>query len=305
MRIYFLIATLLIRFAAVAQDSVCACSTYSMLQYANDYDHIFPPAEIKANGYKEVTIYSKAKIGTSAALANTEYRKMIFRFNADGYVSAQVLFNELGAYNSIYEFKRDYNNKVITKIFQYLDENGDIPEESFPDKWIYAYSDYQLAKIKKLDYNHAEMPDAESDYFMYAYDSKGRKVSEAYQMLIYRSEPIYYQTQTTYNDTTLTSLAVTNDKKQLFSKTTTQYTTTFKPLTEKRYDANNKLIQEKKYTYNATEQLIEYQQKTSGMASECPDKGTFTNKLSYSQKLIALILHQYQNTTCSLRFQYK
>lgn len=305
MRIYFLIATLLIRFAAVAQDSVCACSTYSMLQYANDYDHIFPPAEIKANGYKEVTIYSKAKMGNSGGPATTEYRKMIFRFNAEGYVSAQVLFNNLGGYNSMYEFKRDYNNKIITKTFQYLDENGDIPDESFPEKWIYAYSDYQLAKIKKLDYNHAEMPDAESDYFMYTYDSKGRKVSEAYQMLIFKSEPFNYQTKTTYNDTTLTSLAVTNDKKQLFSKTTTQYTSTFKPLTEKHYDASNKLIQEKKYIYNTADQLIEYQEKNLGMASECPDKGTFTNKISYSQKLITLIQHQYQATTCSLRFQYK
>lgn len=303
MKICFLIVSLLIQFAAAAQDSICHCSTYSMLQYANDYDHIFPPAEIKANHFKEVTIYTTAKRGNSAAVA--EYKEMIFRFNAEGYVSAQILFNGVGRYHSMYEFHRDYNNKVITKTFQYLDENGDKPDDSFPDKWIYVYSNYQLVKVKKLDYNYSENPDNQSDYTMYTYDDKGRETAKTWQIPLLGNEPIYYETRIKYNDTTHTSVATTNNKKQLFSKTITQYTGTSKPLTEKLYDGSNKLIQEKKYTYNSSEQLIEYQEKNLGMASECPGNGTFTNTLSYTQKLIAIMRHRYENTTCSLRFDYK
>ena len=77
-------------------------------------------------------------------------------------------------------------------------------------------------------------------------------------------------------------------------------------LKERGYDENNKLLEESTFTYNNTEQLIKFQVKNLGIASECPDGGNFEDIYTYSSlQLIEKIQHYYENTLCQLRFIYK
>ena len=292
--------------------TICDCCTYSIFQYKNDYDNVFPPTTIKNNGVRELTIYttsrqSKSSKDTTYAIVDPEYREMTFLFNSAGYVETQIVFNRRGHYHSVYDYTRDNNNKVLTKTFHYLDETGKKMEDFIPEKWIYTYSDNRLTKIKKLDNKFIEQPDNKSDYTAYIYDYKGRATIETRQLYYDWTESTYYQTKTKYNDTSNTSIATTRDRKKVFSIVKTKYTTNQKPVNEKFYDGrNNKLLQDENFTYNSEGQLIKYQVKNSGMGTECPDGGNFQNIIIYSDlKLIDRIRHQYKNTVCELRFVYK
>src|SRR5437870_4275440 len=108
MKRYFLLVTLfLFQLASFGQDSdysICDCCSYTMFQYENDYDNVFPPVQIKSNGIKEVTIYTISKQNqnlkdSSFKTIDPEYKEMIFRFNSDGYVLTQMLFNRRGHYH--------------------------------------------------------------------------------------------------------------------------------------------------------------------------------------------------------------
>jgi hypothetical protein len=312
---FFSIILLLSQLVSFGQDSdytICDCCTYSMFQYKNDYDNVFPPAEIKANGIKEVTIYTTSKQrkllkDTAFKTVDAEYKEMVFRFNNDGYVLAQLIFNRRGKYHSTYEFTRDNNNKVLSKTFHYLNETGNKMEDFIPEKWIYVYADNQLVKVKKLGDKFIEQPDNKSDYNAYAYDSKGRVITETSQSYYDWTEPSYYQTKTKYNDTTNTSVATTRNKKSLFSTVKTKYTLSQKTLNQKYFSGRDKkLLQETVFTYNSTEQLTKQQVKSSGIGTECPDGNNFTNTIFYSSKnLMDRISHRYKNTVCELRFVYQ
>jgi hypothetical protein len=232
---------------------------------------------------------------------------MIFRFNNDGYVETQIVFNRRGHYHSVYDYVRDNNNKILTKTFHYLDEAGIKMKDFIPEKWVYIFSDNRLAKIKKLDDKFIEQPDNKSDYTAYVYDNKGRVTVETRQLYYEWTESSYYQTKTKYNDTSNTSIATTRDKKKLFSIVKTKYATNQMPVNKKFYDGrNNKLLEDENFTYNSDGQITKYQVINSGMGTECPDGGNFQNIITYSDlKLIHKIRHQYKNTVCELRFVYK
>lgn len=312
----FLFSILLfISTVSFGQDSdytICDCCTYSMFQFKNDYAHVFNPATIKANNIRELTIYTTSKqastsTDTSFKTVDKEYKEMIFRFNSNGYVETQIVFNRRGQYQSSYDFTRDNNNKVLTKTFHYLDSTGKKMTDFLPEQWIYKYSDSRLIKIKKLGNKFVEQPDSISDYTTYGYDAKDRVITETRQLYYDWTEPAYYQTKTKYNDTTYTSISTTKDRTKLFSTVKSKYTASQKPLNEKSFDGrNDKLLDEKIYSYNDKGQLTKFQVKNSGMASECPDGNNFEDIYYYSSlQLIDSIRHHYKNTFCELRFTYK
>jgi hypothetical protein len=298
-------------FGQESDYSICDCCTYSMFQFKNDYENIFNPALIKINNIKELTIYTTSKRSknsndTSFKTVDKEYREMIFRFNADGYVENQIIFNRRGQYHSVYDFARDNNNRVQTKTFHYLDSTGNKMED-LPERWIYSYSNNQLIKIKKLDDKFIEHPDSKSDYNAYDYDNKGREITETRQLYYDWTKPSYYQTKIKYNDSTNASIAVTKDKNKLFSTVRTKYNANHKTLNEKFLDGrNNKLLEEKTFNYNSIGQLTQFQVKNSGIGTECPDGGNFIDTYNYSSlQLIDNIRHHYRNTICELRFAYR
>ncbi len=305
---------LFISTVSFGQDSdytICDCCTYSMFQHKNDYDNVFIPATIKANNVRELTIYTTSKQAatstiTSVKIVDKEYIEMIFRFTDKGYVETQIVFNRRGQYHSSYDFTWD-NNKVLTKTFHYLDSTGKRMTDFLPEKWIYKYSNNRLTKIKKLGNKFVEQPDSISDYTAFEYDAKDRVITETRQIYFDWTDPAYYQTKTKYNDKTYTSVSITKDKKKLFSTVKSKYTTNQKPLNEKSFDGrNDKLLNEKIYTYNDKGQLTKYQVKNSGMASECLDGNNFQDLYYYSPlQLIDSIRHHYKNTFCELRFTYR
>ena len=300
-----------ISFGQDSEYTICDCCTYSMFQFKNDFDKTFSPAIIKANNIKELTIYTTSKRKEnqkdSFKVVDKEYKEMIFRFNANGYVESQILFNRRGQYHSIYNFKRSNDNKVLSKTFHYLDSLGKKIDDLMTQKWKYVYSDYNLIEVKKLDENSIEQPDDKSDFVFYNYDIKGRVIEQiSHSYYDEQIEPSIYKTKIKYNEISNESVSITKEKKELFSTKKIKYTKSQKLLNEKTFDGNNKLIEESKFTYNNNEQLIKFQVKNSGLATECPDGGDFEDIYSYSSlQLIEKIQHYYENTLCQLRFIYK
>ena len=69
---------------------------------------------------------------------------------------------------------------------------------------------------------------------------------------------------------------------------------------------NNKILEEKKFSYNTIGQLSKFEVKNFGMGTECPDGGNLTDDYTYSSlNLISNIRHHYKNTICELRFSYR
>ncbi|MGG9961189.1 hypothetical protein [Ferruginibacter sp. SUN106] len=297
-----------------AQYTICDCCTYYSLQYEEDFEHIFDPALIKKNNIKQLTIYTTSKQlpanakDTLYKIVDKEYREMILTFNANGFVDSKIFFNRLGQFHSINEFVRDNNNKILSRTFHYLDSSGKKDETFSVDRWVYKYADNNLQQIKKLGSKFAEQPDNKSDYTNFEYDSKGRVIKETRQLYYDFTASSFYQTSTTYNDSTHTSVAITKDKTKLFSTVNTRYSlNNQQPLNIKFIDGrNNKLLEEKIYTYSTNGQLLKFEVKNSGMGTECPDGGNLTDEYIYSGlNLISKIRHHYNNTICELRFDYR
>lgn len=301
-----------ISFAQKSNYTICDCCTYSMFRYKNDYDKAFSPAIIKANKIKELTIYTTSKQKENQKdspfkVVDKEYREMIFRFNASGYVESQIIFNRGGKYHSMYNFKRNNNNKILSKTFHYLDSLGKKIDDFLPEKWTYVYSVNNITKVKKLADNSIELPDSKSDYSSYIYDEKGRVITEiSYSYYDDQTEPSFYQKIIKYNDLSNESVSITKNQKELFSTEKINYTKSQKPINEKLFDRNNVLLMEIIFTYNNIEQLTKYHVKNLGTASECPDDGNFEDVYNYSSlQLIENIKHNYKNTVCELRFVYQ
>ena len=312
-KIFYSLLFLIFTNSAWGQYTICDCCTYSSLQYEEKLEDIFNPETIKKNNIKELTIFTTSKQASSNPkdtvfkIVDKEYREMKLTFNAKGYVDSKIFFNRLGQFHSIHEFTRDNNNKILTKTFHYLDSLGKKDEEFSVEKWIYKYSNGNLNQIKKLGDKLIEQPDNKSSFEMFEYDLKGRIIKQTRQSYYDFTEPSFYQTIVKYNDTTLTSTAITKDKKKLFSTVKTQYTANQKPLNVKFFDGrNNKLLEQKIFTYTSNGQLIKFETKNSGMGTECPDGGNLTDEYTYSTlNLISNIKHHYKNTVCELRFVYR
>jgi hypothetical protein len=291
--------------------TICDCCTYSMFQYQNDYDEVFSPALIKLNKIKELTIYVSSERSENPKdtlkLIDREYREMIYKFNADGYVESQILFNRRGKYHSVYDFKRNKDNKIQYKTFHYLDSVGKKMVDFMPEKWAYTYNGDKLVKVKELDNKSLEQPDSKSNYKTYAYDSKGRTVKATWQSYYDEDNaPDSNESTIQYNEPLNESVSITKNNGKLFSTKKIKYNTGRKPLIEQYFNTDKKLLQEETYTYNSAGQLTRYKVKSPGMASECPDGNEFEDVYSYASiQLIDRVLHVYGNTVCTLRFVYK
>jgi len=312
-KIFYSVLFLILTNSAWGQYTICDCCTYSSLRYEENLDKIFNPEIIKKNNIRELTIYNTSKQASSNIkdtvfkIVDNEYREMKFTFNENGYVGSQIFFNRLGQFHSIHEFTRDNNNKILTKTFHYLDSSGKKDEVFSVRKWVYKYSGSNLYQIKELGEKLIEQPDNKSNYQLYEYDLKGRTIKETRQSYYDFTEPSFYQTIVKYNDTTHTSIAITKDKRKLFSTVKTQYTETQKPLTIKFFDGrNNKLLEQQIFTYASSGQLAKFETKNSGMGTECPDGGNITDEYTFTAlNLISNIKHHYKKTICELRFVYR
>lgn len=301
----------LITLNTFGQDLICECCTYSSLQYEETFENKIIPEVIKKNKIKVLTIYNTSKEilktakDTTYTIVNKEYKEMILKFNSNGYVIEQILFSH-GRYNDSNEFIRDNNNKILSKTFYYLDSLGN-KDKVIDNKWLYTYLNGQLKQRKELGYNQKIQPDNKSSFESYEYDKNGRILKEIRNTFIEGSESFYYQTIIKYDDLAKSSTSITRDKKSVFSTTKTKYDSNQKPLDIKYYDGtNNKILEQKKYAYNKNGQLLKLNVTNFGLATECPDNGSYSDTYSYSSlNLINKIKHQFEKTICELRFEYK
>nr|WP_315247600.1 hypothetical protein [uncultured Flavobacterium sp.] len=300
----------LITLNTFGQAEVCDCCTYS-LKYEEAFENKIIPEVIKKNNIKILTIYNTSKEflktakDTTYRIVNKEYKEMILKFNSSGYVIEQISFYH-GRYNDLNEFLRDNKNKILSKTFYYLDSLGN-KDKVINNEWSYIYFNGLLKQKKELDYNQKIQPDNKSSFESYEYDINGRIIKEIMNTFIDDTESIYYQTITKYDDVTKSSTSITRDKKNVFSTTNSKYDSNQKPLDIKYYEGeNNKILEQKKYTYNKNGQLIKLIVKNFGIATECPDNGNYSDTYFYSSlNLIDKIKHQFGKNICELRFEYK
>lgn len=296
----------LIALNTYAQDLICECCTYSSLQYEEAFENKIIPEVIKKNNIKVLTIYNTSKEilktskDTTYKIVNKEYKEMILKFNSSGYVIEQISKGYLN------EFKRDDKNKILSKTSYYLDSLGN-KDKFINNKWSYIYLNGLLKQKKELDINQKMQPDNISTFESYEYDKNGRILKKTDNTFIDESQSIYYQTITKYNDIAKSSISITRDKKSVFSTSNTKYDSNQKPSDIKYYDGrNNKILEQKQYSYNKNGQLIKLTVKNFGIVTECPDNGSYSDTYSYSSlNLIDKIKHQFAKTICELRFEYK
>lgn len=296
----------LITINTFAQDLICECCTYSSLQYEETFENKIIPEVIKKNNIKVLTIYNTSKEilktskDTTYKIVNKEYEEMILKFNSSGYVIEQISKGYLN------EFQRDDKNKILSKTSYYLDSLGN-KDKFINNKWSYIYLNGLLKQKKELDNNQKIQPDNISTFESYEYDKNGRILKKTDNTFIDDSQSFYYQTITKYNDVAKSSISITRDKKSVFSTSNTKYDSNQKPLDIKYYDGrNNKILEQKQYSYNKNGQLIKLIVKNFGLATECPDNGSYSDTYSYSSlNLIDKIKHQFEKTICELRFEYK
>lgn len=313
MKIKIIIAVIcLFTLNTFGQNAICECCTYSSLQYKENFEDIFNPEIIKSNNIKELTVFITSKEilntkkDTTYKIVNKEYREMILKFNKSGYVTEHILFTQLGSYNAVREYKRDNQNKIITKTSYYLDSLGK-KDEFIDERWTYTYLNGRLKQKKEVGNTQKVQPDSKSSFENYEYDINGRIVKNTRNTPLEGSEAIYYQTITTYNDVAKSSTAITKNAKSVFSVTNTQYNSNQKPLNIKfREGKNNKILEQENYIYNIKGQLLKFNVKNLGLATECPDSGDYSDQYFYSAlNLIDKIKHSYNKTICELRFEYK
>lgn len=296
----------LITINTFAQDLICECCTYSSLQYEETFENKIIPEVIKKNNIKVLTIYNTSKEilktskDTTYKIVNKEYKEMILKFNSSGYVIEQISKGYLN------EFQRDDKNKILSKTSYYLDSLGN-KDKFINNKWSYIYLNGLLKQKKELDNNQKIQPDNISTFESYEYDKNGRIIKKTDNTFIDDSQSFYYQTITKYNDVAKSSISITRDKKSVFSTSNTKYDSNQKPLDIKYYDGrNNKILEQKQYSYNKNGQLIKLTVKNFGLATECPDNGSYSDTYLYSSlNLIDKIKHQFEKTICELRFEYK
>ncbi len=295
-----------------AQYTICDCCTYAPLEFRDDFENLFPPEIIQKNHIHELTIYttskreSKNSWDTILKTVDYEFKEMAFQFNEDGYVMSQTLFGDFGKPHIIYEYTRNKKNHILAKNFYYLDSLG-TKYDFMQQKWIYTQAKGRIVKVKELGPKFVKMPDAKSNYSSYKYNKLGRPIEEVQQYYFGENNISYYKSEIVYNDSMDSSLTTTKRKDLLHSSTQIAYNRNNQPTNEKYFDGETgTLLQEKIWNYDPNNRLVRYQVISTGMGTECPDGGSFTDVYTYSfLNLIETITHSYTNVTCVLRFEYK
>lgn len=310
--ISILLAALLSASWARSQDEPCVCCGQSVLEFKDDYTELFAPTIIKARHLRELTVYTTARQLAADAvrpgapdLAPT-YREAIFYFNPDGYVVRQVVFNRQGRFHSEYDFARNAANQITRKFFTYLDSTGH--KTGRPDQqWQYTYgATGRITRIKELDDDGREQPDSKSTYRAYTYDARGRLSTEVQQHYFDEATSSVIRSSISYSSpaqSTATSLA----DKRPFTVEQSRYDPRGRPVETRTFDGTGRrLLEQKMYTYTATGQLLTYQVKNTGVGTECPDGGSYTNAYEYAPtQLIRRITHTYGHVRCEMRFEYR
>jgi hypothetical protein len=110
--------------SAFSQKEVCACASYSSLQYEINYENIFPHDTIRKEKITQVIIYTTGNSSENPSTPLfTKYIESKFHFDKNGYVSCRIQYRA-GRPNEIYEFERNEAGQVTKQTFTYLDSLG-------------------------------------------------------------------------------------------------------------------------------------------------------------------------------------
>jgi hypothetical protein len=291
------------------QYNLCDCCTYETLNWTEDFEKWFPAENIKKNNYHELTIYTTSKKtskeGTdmTVKIIDQEYREMILRFNDDGFVTERIFFNQLGQYHSTDEFVRNSNNQVITKTFFYLDSTG-VKEDFLIKKWMYSYENGKLIKSKLLGNNFIELPDSQSQYFIYVYDPFDRITETTHYTYYEQQATDIIQSSTKYKGTN-SSITKTTYEGILNSTEKTTYNADKNPVKEIQFNKGKK-IGTTVYDYDNRGRLIRLQITSTGAYTECKDGGNLAEFYAYTDSnILTAIEHRYKNVVCSLKFEFR
>lgn len=306
-RLLLSLIVLLFLIQSTQAQNISECYSYSSLKLRDEYETIFPRLAIKKKGITEVTIYTS--LSDSAQQSSPRHKEIKFKFDQKGQVIARVHYSLNGQPHSMYEFERNGSGKIFRQTFSYLDSiEQKSTEPASPEITDYFYNlKDKLIKTKKRNAKGQVMPDIMSDFTKYEYDRIGR-ITKTTTQYYYERKGLTTSSQVviyTYKDIAGESQTFIDGK--LFLTTKTQYAKGWKPLTEKGYqDKSNNISFESKYEYDQTGKLTRYETNSTAIASECPDKGTYTDIYSYNgEGLVTIISHNYEDKKCEMVFEYK
>jgi len=272
----------------MAQGS-CDCCNYILSDYANSYEFLFQPTNVKTEKIKTIQFSYREKENDSSKLLS------VIHFNRKGFVTKTLQYHYAN-YVTEQTIKRNRAQKIISIIEIYSDSNGvikspesmtNISEYSY-DKdnynirhyfWVekdgkyYSESHYDLdsiGRVTQTSYSSQQQlfPDNSTSKTTYTYSKDNYSMIEQ----SYYNDSLNMVTINTYNDQKLPirhlSSVVTEDGTKRVQTTID-------------YDTNNQVIKIR------TEPL------DSVAFTECPDQSDNTITFYYKENLISEIHYEY------------
>jgi uncharacterized Zn ribbon protein len=318
-KLQFILSTLFLltfvgKISLFAQDDVCVCCSYSSLQYATDYENIFPHEIIKSKKIKQVIVYTAGHPSAdSTKKLFPQYIEMKFKFNSNGYVTSRIHYY-LGRPNHEYEFERNALGQITKQTFCYVDSlERKVPLPILTQITDFTYDkNHRLIEQKNRNNKGEIVPENKATYSIYEYDANGNLIKETNQLYfesLSKSTTDKSTTTYTYSNDSLTCVTKVNEKKILAPSMTDTitYDKNGKMLSDKKYfTKQTEVVFDNKYTYDDHGKLMLFEIKTGSLGgSECPDKGTFTDHYFYrADGLVEKIVNSYGVYSCAMEFEY-
>jgi hypothetical protein len=294
-----------------SQVTLCDCCVYESLFWTENFEQWFPPENIKKSNIHELTVYitskriSKSKQDTIYQSTDTEYREMILKFNENGYVIERIIFSQFGQFSYTNVFERDNDNQITTNNFYYLDSAGVRDENFLRSKWIYLYDQGKLVKMKELGPQFVEMPDSQSIYFSYKYDSSNRLIEQTHHVCYDWVAPYSIRTTIEYQKENKLSVTNTTYEGQTSLTEKTIYNVTRSPLMITKFD-NGKKTGTRKYAYDNKGRLVKLTITSISGYTECPDGGNLTERYTYTDlNILNSIIYKYKKAICTMRLEFR
>lgn len=314
-RLFLLISLCFGSFLIHAQSTadVCVCCNQFYPRSGYDYDEVFEPFYIVGKNIHIIDIMvtsRRMKIkgrDTSYEVLHEKYPIASYEFNAQGYLVARKEYGEFGKIYAVYRYLRDEQNRILSTQGYYPDSNGIeiLMGGSHED---FTWDRGNLVKIKNRAFDNITiLPDEKSYYKTFSYDALGRLKGQVDYWYFDEKDISRMSSVIEYAADKRSSVERTRNEGKLFTIKKTVYNTIGAPVSEKLYDAKNKLLQEIYFSYDAEGRIVTSKTKMyPGMGTECPDKGNTINKYYYhSDGFYDKVVQRYGNIICEMQVEYQ
>ena len=294
MKFRILIATVFAFNFSFGQAEDCECVTRSPIFYKDNFHLILSVEQARINKVDSILIFLVNSPGS------TQLHKS-FELDPEGQLSSITNYHQ-GHPSSRIFYVREWG-RITREEFVYLNDDG--LEERFGKKVTDYYYNQKglLVKTQERGIREEILPQDETHYTLYEYDSLGRLQYKKFHMQWGPQGPgmrSVNETRYTYSsDGSFKETTNFNSESSLTAKHI---------LTPEGFPHN--IIYpgaEELFNYSDKRRIISYQLKnTSTFADECPENSNYKDSIEYDEQgFIKTIRHEYSDKVCSLMLEYK